>query len=458
MRLTRSLFWMAAFLLLVIGLAAWLYVRLKSAFLANPALNAVLIGVWLIGIVYIFLQTLKLRPEIKWVHAVQRNRLAANELEPPALMGSLARLMEDRTTQLTLSPTALRAVLDGIAVRLDESREIARYVVGLMIFLGLLGTFWGLLKTVGSVGGVVNGLSMTADPTELFTTLKSGLAGPLDGMSTAFGSSLLGLAGSLVLGFLDLLMGQAQNRFFIDLEDWLFASAREEATPAASLEKLADRTAVNVDRFHAVMVEGEEGRRQTAEAIHSLAAGIDALVQSQVPPPPPDNEPMYALLRAIDGGIRKLTDDQAKARLAQAALTQDSLAQVSEPMHALLRSIDGGIRKMAYDLAQAQEAQARATEASLAQASLTQDRLAQAGSAQERPAQDIEPVYALLRSIDDGIQKIANDQTQIRIAALEEARSEIKRLARVIELTVGDKVNVDKLVNDKLGADKLGGA
>jgi hypothetical protein len=125
---------MAAFLLLVVGLAAWLYVRLKSAFLANPALNAVLIGVWLIGIVYIFLQTLKLRPEIKWVHAVQRNRLAANELEPPALMGSLARLMEDRTTQLTLSPTALRAVLDGIAVRLDESREIARYVVGLMIF------------------------------------------------------------------------------------------------------------------------------------------------------------------------------------------------------------------------------------------------------------------------------------------------------------------------------------
>jgi hypothetical protein len=368
-------------------------------------------------------------------------------------MGSLARLMEDRTTQLTLSPTALRAVLDGIAVRLDESREIARYVVGLMIFLGLLGTFWGLLKTVGSVGGVVNGLSMTADPTELFTTLKSGLAGPLDGMSTAFGSSLLGLAGSLVLGFLDLLMGQAQNRFFIDLEDWLFASAREEATPAASLEKLADITAVNVDRFHAVMVEGEEGRRQTAEAIRSLAGGLEAFVQSQVPPPPPDNEPMYALLRAIDSGIRKLADDQAQAHLAQA-----SLGQFGEPMHALLRSIDAGIRKMAYDLAQAQEAQARAMEASLAQASLTQDRLMQADSAQEHPAQDNEAMYSLLRSIDEGIQKIANDQTQIRIAALEEARSEIKRLARVIELTVGDKVNVDKLVSDKLGADKLGGA
>jgi hypothetical protein len=443
---------MAAFLLLVVGLAAWLYVRLKSAFLANPALNAVLIGVWLIGIVYIFLQTLKLRPEIKWVHAVQRNRLAANELEPPALMGSLARLMEDRTTQLTLSPTALRAVLDGIAVRLDESREIARYVVGLMIFLGLLGTFWGLLKTVGSVGGVVNGLSMTADPTELFTTLKSGLAGPLDGMSTAFGSSLLGLAGSLVLGFLDLLMGQAQNRFFIDLEDWLFASAREEATPAASLEKLADVTAVNVDRFHAVMVEGEEGRRQTAAAIQSLAGGLEAFVQSQVPPPPPDNEPMYALLRAIDTGIGKLAADQAQTRLAQASLTQ-----FSEPMHALLRSIDAGIRKMSYDLAQAHEAQARATEASVAQASLTQDRLAQADSAQEHPPQDNEAMYSLLRSIDEGIQKIANDQTQIRIAALEEARSEIKRLARVIELTVGDKVNVDRLSGiDKLGGDKLG--
>ncbi len=298
---------------------------------------------------------------------------------------------------------------------------------------------------------------MTADPTELFTTLKSGLAGPLDGMSTAFGSSLLGLAGSLVLGFLDLLMGQAQNRFFIDLEDWLFASAREEATPAASLEKLADVTAVNVDRFHAVMVEGEEGRRQTAAAIQLLAGGLEAFVQSQVPPPPPDNEPMYALLRAIDTGIGKLAADQAQASLAQASLAQASLTQFSEPMHALLRSIDAGIRKMSYDLAQAHEAQARATEASVAQASLTQDRLAQADSAQEHPPQDNEAMYSLLRSIDEGIQKIANDQTQIRIAALEEARSEIKRLARVIELTVGDKVNVDRLSGiDKLGGDKLG--
>jgi len=212
MRLSRYLASMTIFLLAVAGVAAALIGRLQGAFQANPLLNALLIAVWIIGIIYIFVQTLRLSPEIKWVQEVQRNRLAAKDLEPPPLMGSLARLMESRTTPLSLTPTALRAVLDGIAVRLDESREIARYFTGLLIFLGLLGTFWGLLKTVGSVGAVVSGLSVTADPTELFTNLKAGLEGPLSGMGTAFGSSLLGLAGSLVLGFLDLQMGQAQNR------------------------------------------------------------------------------------------------------------------------------------------------------------------------------------------------------------------------------------------------------
>jgi hypothetical protein len=279
--------------------------------------------VLLIGIAYIFAQTMRLGPEIKWVHAVQRSRLAANELDPPPLLGSLARLMEDRKTPLMLTPNALRAVLDGIAVRLDESREIARYFTGLMIFLGLLGTFWGLLRTVGSVGGVVNGLSMTADPTELFNTLKSGLAGPLAGMGTAFSSSLLGLAGSLVLGFLDLQMGQAQNRFFIDLEDWLFAAASgardkgEETSPAGALQTLADQTAANIDRFHQSMTAADEGRRQTEFAMQKLAASIAAWTNAQSEDRAAltrSAEAIEAHLSAIEAGIGKIADDQAQTR------------------------------------------------------------------------------------------------------------------------------------------------
>jgi hypothetical protein len=181
----------------------------------------------------------------------------------------------------------LRAVLDGIAVRLDERRETARYFVGLLIFLGLLGTCWGLLKTVGSVGGVVNGLSVTADPAELFTNLKAGLQGPLDGMATAFGSSLLGLAGSLALGFLDLQMGHAQSRFFIDLEDWLFAAFRggesdeSGATSEAMLRELIEQTAINIDHFREIVIEAEEGRRQSAAAIQTLARHVGQLAEAQ---------------------------------------------------------------------------------------------------------------------------------------------------------------------------------
>jgi hypothetical protein len=367
MRLSRYLALMWLFLVVVLALAAWLAVRLESAFIANPYLNAVLIAVWLIGIGYMMIQTMRLAPEIKWVQEVQRNRIAANDLEPPPLMGSLARLMEARSTPLVLSPTALRAVLDGIAVRLDETREIARYFVGLMIFLGLLGTFWGLLKTVGSVGGVLNGLSVTADPTELFTNLKAGLEGPLAGMGTAFGSSLLGLAGSLVLGFLDLQMGQAQNRFFVDLEDWLFASARgddrglgEGASPLPAVQALVEKTATTIDRLQTALAESEEGRRQTAQAIQSLADRIGSLTE----------------LHAQD-----------RAALAQRA---DNDAALAALLARFGQALDGG--------------QFGADEALRGQ----------------------------LRAIEAGINRIADEQSQMRAQALEETRNELRRLARTV--------------------------
>jgi hypothetical protein len=374
MRLSRYLAAMWLFLVAVLALGAWLIVRLESAFIANPYLNAVLIAVWLIGIAYIMLQTIRLAPEIKWVQEVQRNRIAANDTEPPPLMGSLARLMEARSTPLILSPTALRAVLDGIAVRLDETRETARYFIGLMIFLGLLGTFWGLLKTVGSVGGVLNGLSVTADPTELFTNLKAGLEGPLAGMATAFGSSLLGLAGSLVLGFLDLQMGQAQNRFFVDLEDWLFASSRggdrglgEDASPLPAVQALVEKTADTIERLQKTISESEDGRRQTAQAIQSLADRI--------------------------GGLTEL-HAQDRAALVQRADNDTALAGL---LARFAQALDAG----------------------------------QFGTD--------EALRGQLRAIETGVTRIADEQVQARAQALEETRSELRRLARTVGAGDTDK-------------------
>src|SRR5262249_42383520 len=145
----------------------------------------------------------------------------------------------DRTGRMTISSLTMRSILDSIAIRLDEAREISRYMTGLLIFLGLLGTFWGLIETVGSVGKVLESLNVGGDAGSVFDTLKEGLAAPLSGMGISFSSSLFGLAGSLVLGFLDLQMSQAQNRFHTDLEDWLATTVRDlggdPVTPVAAV-------------------------------------------------------------------------------------------------------------------------------------------------------------------------------------------------------------------------------
>jgi membrane associated rhomboid family serine protease len=289
-RLNRYLTRMALFLAVVGAVAALTFPVWWPAFMANPALNGVIVGVLAFGCLYVIRQATRLKTEIDWVRAVQKDRRAAIELDEPPLIGALARMMADRSGQpLHLSPIAMRSVLDGIATRLDETREISRYFVGLLIFLGLLGTFWGLLKTVGSVGAVVGTLTLGGDTQAMFQTLKDGLTAPLAGMGTAFSASLFGLAGSLILGFLDLQSGQAQNRFFIDLEDWLSSSARvgaragggdgEAAAGAGTyLQALLEQTAdhgpamlATLDRIHAELVQNRAELQRLTRTIAQLA-------------------------------------------------------------------------------------------------------------------------------------------------------------------------------------------
>jgi hypothetical protein len=195
--------------------------------LSNVGLNTVIICVLVIGIMLTFRQVIRLFPEVDWVNGF---RLADPGLamdRPPVLLAPMASILGDRMGRMAISSTMMRGILDSIATRLDEARDISRYMTGLLVFLGLLGTFWGLIITVGSVGGVINTLKVGGDAQSTFEALREGLAAPLSGMGISFSSSLFGLAGSLVLGFLDLQSSQAQNRFYTDLEDWLSTTVRD---------------------------------------------------------------------------------------------------------------------------------------------------------------------------------------------------------------------------------------
>lgn len=220
----HTLFWMTVYLLIVVAVCALIFEPLRSAFMANWVFNTMIFGVLIIGIGITYRQVLVLRPELQWIALFRTGRSGLSVKQEPRLLKPLARqLGEDvKRDRFTLSAMSLRTVLDGIRSRLDESREISRYMISLLVFLGLLGTFWGLLGTIEAVGKVIINLNIgDNDFNQVFGELQAGLLTPLEGMGTAFSSSLLGLGGSLVLGFLDIQAGHAQNRFYDGLEEWL---------------------------------------------------------------------------------------------------------------------------------------------------------------------------------------------------------------------------------------------
>jgi hypothetical protein len=267
---------MLVFLVLCALVTVVLYKQIIVAFFANPGLNALIGVVLLIGIILAFRQVIRLYPEVAWVNNF---RIAdpglALDRRPKLLAPMAAILGGERSGRMTISQQTMRHLLDSIATRLDEARDISRYMTGLLVFLGLLGTFWGLIETVGSVGKVIDGLKVGGDAGALFDTLKEGLAAPLSGMGISFSSSLFGLAGSLILGFLDLQSSQAQNRFYTDLEDWLASTVREYSgeTTAAGGGDLQHA----LERLRVTMAEGGSSRGNGA-AMANLAEAIQGLV------------------------------------------------------------------------------------------------------------------------------------------------------------------------------------
>src|SRR5256885_7240949 len=218
---------MLVFLILCALVVVVLHAQIWVAFRANPFLNALIILVLIIGIAFAFRQVIRLFPEVNWVNGFRLADPGLAVERPPVLLAPMAVLLGDRIGRMAISSQLMRGILDSIATRLDAARDMSRYMTGLLVFLGLLGTFWGLIETMGSIGNVINTLKPGGDAAAIFDSLKEGLAAPLGGMGISFSSSLFGLAGSLVLGFLDLQTSQAQNRFYTDLEDWLSTTVRE---------------------------------------------------------------------------------------------------------------------------------------------------------------------------------------------------------------------------------------
>ena len=278
---------MAMFLTAVLILCVFLIEPLQQAFSANFGLNGLIIGVLVLGVAYNFRQVLRLNPEVRWIDNFRRAGPSMSETRQPKLLAPMATLLGERQDTLSLSTLSMRSLLDGIASRLDEARELSRYTIGLLIFLGLLGTFWGLLQTIASISDVIGGLSVgSGDVTSVFNSLKSGLVEPLSGMGTAFSSSLFGLAGSLVLGFLDLQAGQASNRFYNDLEEWLSSltrlssgglSAEGDQSVPAYVQALLEQTAENLDKLQRTLARGEENNSQNNAASLQMVEHLGTL-------------------------------------------------------------------------------------------------------------------------------------------------------------------------------------
>ena len=353
MKPDRYLLRMTVFLLAVAGLLVFLLDPASRFFATNKALNSVIIGVMLLGIVYLLRQVLELRPEARWFERLEQQDPGLVSAPAPNLLGPVAAaLSERRSARWQLGPTATRALVDGLAARLDEKREIGRYLVSVLIFLGLLGTFWGLLQTVSSIGDAIRNLSIAGggDFAAMFTEFKRGLEAPLSGMGTSFSSSLFGLSGSLILGFLELQASQAQGRFLGEVEDYLTANTKLGGTGVgvegesgagvpAYVSALLESTAESLDRLQRTMARAEENRGTGNEALvtlterlGTLAAQMRAeqelmvriaetqmelkpmlqrLAQTQSAPPPVLDDASRAHLRSLDTGIGRLIEGQS---------------------------------------------------------------------------------------------------------------------------------------------------
>jgi hypothetical protein len=446
---------MLLFLVLVACLAYVLHEDLIRVFLHTPTLDAVIFGVLLLGIFFVFRQVILLWPEVKWLRRYQHRDVDAAPLPTGSinLLAPMASMLGERQ-DFRLSPTATRAMLDGIATRLDERRELARYLIGLLIFLGLLGTFWGLLETIGSVADAISGLQVSAgDPLQMFSKLKGSIEGPLKGMSTAFGASLFGLSGSLVLGFLELQASQAQGRFHIELEEWLARAtslsgvgvpgAGVQAVPAY-VEALLERNVEGVDGLIRALKRVEESRQASATSYGTLVERLASLAETVR-----TQQTLLARFTELSielrGAVGRLSERTAASEEQLPRILEDSGQRQARALEELRAAVDRLVERPLPEPDREAAAHYRGVEERLARLAddSARSRAALAGEvrdalanlAERLPAADRDAVAVHQRNIEANLARLIEESTRDRMALADELRSELRLLARTVALT-----------------------
>lgn len=346
----RQLLLMLASLVAVAGAAWVLHGPIRQVFLSNVGLNGLIGGVFLIGLAAVFWQVFALMRAVTWIEGFALDRPGHEFVEPPRLLRSLSRLLSDSRSRKSLTSTSTRSIMDTVATRIDESRDITRYLINLLILLGLLGTFWGLSLTVPEVVNTIRSLKPSEGGGIDFDQLMSGLENQLGGMGTAFASSLLGLAGSLVLGLLELFAGRAQNQFYRELEDWLASITRisitgdaadgDQIRVAAQLieqnsGQISELTALVAEMFaraeqndRARAADPETGARQV-ELLFRIAERLEA---RPVAASGALSEEAEARLRSIDRALLRLSEEIATGR-------QDAIQEIRAELGGLARAL-----------------------------------------------------------------------------------------------------------------------
>ena len=394
------------------------YPRVSGVFLANPIFNAFIIFVFVIGVFACFWQVIQLRSSVSWIEGFASGRPGHAMITAPRLLAPLASLLRSRGARMQIGSSSARSILDSVATRIDEARDITRYIINLLIFLGLLGTFFGLAITVPALVETIQSLAPREGEgaVEIFSRLMNGLEKQLGGMGVAFGSSLLGLAGSLVVGLLELFAGHGQNRFYRELEEWVSTITRlgfssgdgDGQTDHDAAPALLQHFGEQMEALQSMFTQSDVSRALVDERLGMLADSVDDLVTS----------------------LRESREDTAQIEATAATENTKALARVADGVDGLVASL--------------QESREFAAKSEIAAASENTKALAKVADVQERLISALDAKYQeagtqvdaesrmRLRSIDVQLLRILEEMSAGRQESLSDLRTDFAALNKAI--------------------------
>ncbi len=370
-RPTQQIVLMLIILALVSAGGVVVWPRVQDVFLTSPYLNGTIVFVFVVGVCACFFQVIQLFSSVAWIEQVAGGGQTETEDTPPRLLAAISGIARLRGNRLQVTPASAKSTLDSVGARMEESRDITRYIANLLIFLGLLGTFFGLATTVPAVVETIRSLQPTEGEQglDVFGRLMNGLDDQLGGMGTAFASSLIGLAGSLVVGLLELYAGHGQNRFYRELEEWLasitrvsFSGDGDGAIDKAAIATVLDHMVDQMDTLQSLFAQSETRRAATEQRVLTLANSIDGLAQRLGPGQVAATERLATAqdrlaaaldgmaaeqglddesrnrLRSIDVQLFKMAEGLGNVRDAELAALRGDMAQLTAALHALTQA------------------------------------------------------------------------------------------------------------------------